>query len=77
MVSHPESVILIDEMVLSDSNVPWQATQQDLIMMCALASMERTREQWFALLKSAGLKVERMYEYTTSLQDSVIVAVPV
>lgn len=71
-----DSLILIDEMVLPDSNVPWQATQLDLTMMVGLASAERTREQWYQLLDSAGLKIVKIYTYTISLQDSIIVVVP-
>lgn len=72
----PDSVILIDDMVLPDSGVHWQATQIDMIMMTSLASQERTREQWYALLGKAGLKVNKIYTYTTSLQDSIIEVVP-
>lgn len=71
-----DSLILIDEMVLPDSNVPWQATQLDLTMMIALASVERTKEQWYQLLDSAGLKIVKINTYTISLQDSIIVVVP-
>lgn len=74
---HPESVILIDDMVLPDSKVHWQAAQLDLTMMGALSAMERTSEQWHVLLKSAGLKIEHVYQYTASLRDSIIVAVPI
>lgn len=77
MSGHPESVILIDEMVLPNEKVHWHATQLDLTMMCALASMERTIQQWHALLKLAGLKVERIYEYIPSVHDSILVAVPI
>ena len=71
-----DSVILIDDMVLPDSGAHWQATQIDMIMMTSLASQERTREQWYALLEKAGLKINKIYTYTTSLQDSIIEAVP-
>ena len=70
------SRILIDEMVLPDSGVHWQATQIDLTMMAALGSMERTLEQWHVLLEQAGLKILQIYTYTPLLQDSVIMAVP-
>jgi demethylsterigmatocystin 6-O-methyltransferase len=72
----PDSVIIIDDMVLPDSGVHWQATQIDLVMMTALASQERTREQWYDLLGKAGLKINKVYTYTASLQDSIIEAVP-
>lgn len=71
-----QSRILIDDMVLPNSGVHWQATQLDLTMMAALGSMERTREQWHALIENAGLKILQIHTYTSSLQDSVIMAVP-
>lgn len=71
-----ESLLLIDEMVLPDSNAHWRATQLDLTMMIGLASMERTNEQWYRLLDSAELKILQIYLYETTLQDSIIVAVP-
>ena len=71
-----ESLILIDDMVVSDTKSHWQATQLDLTMMTALASMERTQSQWYTLLESAGLKIVNIYIYTVSNQESIIVAVP-
>ncbi|KAL9116884.1 MAG: hypothetical protein Q9187_006587 [Circinaria calcarea] len=71
-----DSLILIDDMVLPDTNAHWQATQVDLTMMSALASMERTQIQWQALLKSIGLKIIKTYVYTPGLYESVIVTVP-
>lgn len=73
----PDSVILIDDMVLPNSGAHWQATQLDLTMMTALASMERTQEQWCALTEKAGLKINKIYTYTATLQDSIIECVPV
>ena len=70
-----DSRILIDEMVLPDTGVHWQATQLDLIMI-SLGAIERTKEQWYGLLEKAGLQISQIYTYTASLQDSVIVAVP-
>ena len=69
-----DSVILIDDMVLPDIGVHWHAAQLDMTMMTALASIERTREHWYELLQSAGLKIRRIWTYS-SLQDSVIEAV--
>ncbi|KAH8689511.1 O-methyl transferase B [Talaromyces proteolyticus] len=73
----PDSVILIDDMVLPDSKVHWQATQIDITMMSALASRERTVEAWSELMQKAGLKINRIYTYTESLQDSILEVVPV
>ena len=72
----PDSLLLIDDMVLPNTGVHWQATQLDMQMLASLASMERTKEQWYALLESAGLRIVKILTYTLSLQDSIIVAVP-
>lgn len=66
------SAILIDEMVLPDTDVNWHATQIDLEMMTALASRERTYSQWTALLESVDLKIEKVYTYTPAIYESVI-----
>ncbi|KAL2221344.1 O-methyltransferase-domain-containing protein [Thermoascus aurantiacus ATCC 26904] len=69
----PDSLILIDDMVLPNSGVHLHAAQLDLLMMTTLASMERTTEQWCALIEGkAGLKINAIYTYTSSLRDSVI-----
>ena len=69
------SVILIDDMVLPDHNASWRATQIDLTMMIGLGAVERTEEQWQALLSSAGMRISRIYSYDDSVHDSVIAAV--
>ena len=71
----PDSAILVDEMVLPDTNIHWHATQMDLTMMSALASMERTYSQWAVLLGSVGLKIANVYTYTPSVYESVMCVV--
>ncbi|KAM3065863.1 hypothetical protein ACMFMG_009913 [Clarireedia jacksonii] len=73
----PDSAILIDEMVIPETGAHWHATQIDMTMQFALAAKERTIDQWHALLAAAGLKAKNIVQYTLSLGDSVIVAVPV
>ncbi|TEY71677.1 hypothetical protein BOTCAL_0088g00090 [Botryotinia calthae] len=72
----PDSRILIDNMVLPNENVHWQAAQLDLTMMSALGSKERTEEQWRALIDAAGLKILKIIPYTMLLNDSIILVVP-
>ncbi|TVY73381.1 Demethylsterigmatocystin 6-O-methyltransferase [Lachnellula suecica] len=72
----PDSLILIDEMILPNEKVHWQATQLDLTMMAALGSKERTNEQWYTLLEASGLKIVRIVPYTTPLNESIMVVVP-
>ena len=71
-----ESVILIDEMIISDVNAHWRATQLDIILMACLAAQERTKKQWYQLLEAAGLKIIDIYTYATELRGGIIVAVP-
>lgn len=73
--SGPESQILIDDMVLPDSGVPWEAATVDLTMMASLGSRERTLTEWHALLDQAGLKIIHIYTYQPRRQDSIIQAV--
>ncbi|KAI8632432.1 S-adenosyl-L-methionine-dependent methyltransferase [Xylariaceae sp. FL1651] len=67
-----DSQILIDEMVLPDSGVPWEATTIDLTIMSSLGSRERTTAEWHALLDAAGLKALRTDTYMARRQDSII-----
>ena len=70
----PESMILIDEMIIPNQGADWRATQIDLTMMASLAGVERTEKQWSALVDKAELKINKIYN--TELNDSLIVAVP-
>lgn len=70
-----ELVILIDEMVLPNSRANWLATQLDLAMLTCLAVREMTEDQWYMLVASAGLKIEKIYQCTEEIQDSIIVVV--
>lgn len=74
--SGPQSQILIDEMVLPDAGVTWQAATIDLTMMASLGSRERTIKEWTTLLDQAGLKIQKVHTYLPRRQDSVIQAVP-
>ncbi|QIW99853.1 hypothetical protein AMS68_005371 [Peltaster fructicola] len=75
-MADPESVILIDEIVLPESKVAWQASQVDLEMMLCLAAKERSIEQWKKVIANAGLKIKKIYTYTLSFNDSIIECVP-
>ena len=72
----PDSVILIDDMIVPNKGAHWQTTQLDLQMMTALAALERTHDQWIAVIGKAGFKILNICTYT-SLQDSIIECVPV
>ncbi|KAI4209668.1 MAG: hypothetical protein LQ351_007422 [Letrouitia transgressa] len=70
------SVILIDDMVLPSTGAHYHAATLDMMVMSALAAMERSEKQWQNLLDAAGLKIRNIYVYTEDFRDSIIVAVP-
>ena len=72
----PDSVVLVDEAVVPARGAPWRAAQLDLLMMTLVAGTERTRAQWEALVAQAGLKIERVVEYTDEVNDAILVLVP-
>lgn len=67
----PESLLLIDEMVLPESNVTLASAQVDLIMMANFASLERTREQFESLLNEVGFEVVRVWGPDTQTSSAV------
>ncbi|KAH6616694.1 S-adenosyl-L-methionine-dependent methyltransferase [Boeremia exigua] len=71
-----ESRIVIDEVVLPDSNVPWQCAFMDLTMSSSLGGCERTGDEWESLLRRAGLQIEEVHTYDDVRKHSVIIAVP-
>ncbi|KAF2871951.1 methyltransferase B [Massariosphaeria phaeospora] len=71
----PDSRVVIDEVVLPDENVPWQAAFMDLTMMMTLGGMERTRDEYESLLDQAGLKIVDVHRYDAKMQG-VVLAVP-
>ena len=54
----PESVLLVNETVMSDGpNISLWEAKLDFTMMTAFGSLERTRRQWVQLLEQAGFEV--------------------
>ena len=72
----PDSVILLDEMFLTDTGVHWQAAQIDITMMNGLAATERNESQWHTLVAKAGLRIRKVYLYTDVLRDAILECVP-
>lgn len=71
-----ESRIVIDEVVMPDTKVPWQCAFMDLTMSSSLGGRERSRDEWDILLSSAGLQIEEVHTYDNVVKHSVIIAVP-
>lgn len=75
-VMSEESVILVDEMMLPNMRVPWQAVDLDVSLMATLAAMERSERQWVELFQEVGLRIERRFTYEEETGHSVMVVVP-
>ena len=73
----PESRVLIDEVVLPETGVHWEAAQMDILMAASHAAKERRADEWERLLASAGFKIEKIVTYSPTTQVTVIVAAPV
>ncbi|KAI0110614.1 putative sterigmatocystin 8-O-methyltransferase precursor [Hypoxylon sp. NC0597] len=71
-----DSVLLIDEMVISERGATWRATQLDIAMATCLAAMERTEADWRALLDNSGFTIQKIWKYTNECEDCVLVVVP-
>lgn len=56
-----DSILLLEENVLPDVNVPFYAAQVDLSMMVLLSGLERTQKQWLDLLDSAGFTLVKAW----------------
>ena len=71
----PNSVILVDEMILPNSGAHFHATQMDITMMTIFATFERTEKEWHTLFHQAGLKYSQVWVYDESVRRAVIGAV--
>lgn len=68
----PDSVLLLDEMVLPETGVNSYAAAMDLTMMSAFASMERSEAQWRKIVEDVGLKLVKTYPYNPVSYESVM-----
>ncbi|KAL8998443.1 MAG: hypothetical protein Q9169_002480 [Polycauliona sp. 2 TL-2023] len=62
------SKLLIDEVVLPDTDVPRQGAFLDLSMMAIETGTERTSRQWHDLLASVGLRIEKIWSTDSGLE---------
>ena len=71
----PDSVLIIDDVVMPSVGATWKQTQKDMQMMACLAAVERSETQWTQLLEAAGLSIRETCIYDPDMRDGVIVAV--
>ncbi|KAL8735675.1 MAG: hypothetical protein Q9166_000844 [cf. Caloplaca sp. 2 TL-2023] len=65
------SKLLLDEMVLPDTNVPPKGAMLDLTMLALETGAERTSRQWHELLASVGLRIEKIWSTDFGLESVI------
>lgn len=68
----PESILLVDELVLPEACVNYIAASIDMTMLSTFASMERTEAQWREMFELVGLELVRTYMYYPQGYESVM-----
>ena len=71
----PNSVILIDEMILPDTGAHFHATQLDMMMMIIVGAVGRTEKEFHKLFHDAGLKLSKVWVYDESVRRAIVGAV--
>ncbi|KAJ5787336.1 hypothetical protein N7457_002326, partial [Penicillium paradoxum] len=70
----PDSLVLIHEKAMPETNIPWMAAIGDMTMMTAFSARERTKNEWETLLNLAKLKLTGFWKPDgTSDQQQVII----
>lgn len=59
------SSILIHEQSASASNPSWYNTTSDLLLLAVVSASERTNEKYDKMAENVGLKLSRVYTYTS------------
>ncbi|KAL8665819.1 MAG: hypothetical protein Q9202_001941 [Teloschistes flavicans] len=65
------SILLLDEMVLPDTNIPPKGALLDLSMMALETGAERTSKQWHNLLASACLRIAKVWSGDRGLESVI------
>jgi hypothetical protein len=64
------SKFLINEIVIPNQGAERLSTSMDLLMMTVVAAEERTENNWRRLLKTAGLKIVKIWTFENT--ESII-----
>ena len=70
-----DSEIWIDEIVVPNQGAAQAQVNYDWTMVAAVAGIERSKDQWSALLDDAGLLIREIHPVNTARGEAVIVAV--
>ncbi|CAH0019604.1 unnamed protein product [Clonostachys rhizophaga] len=69
-----QSVLMIDEIAIPETNAKGQAAQNNLKVMICVGGVERTEGQWASLLSGVGLIVHEIVKYDEDYEDALIIA---
>ncbi|RYP50589.1 hypothetical protein DL768_003934 [Monosporascus sp. mg162] len=69
-----QSVVMIDETVLSERGAAPRGAQHDMEVMLCVGAKERTKAEWEKLLEDAGLKLREVVKYDEEYEDCLIIA---
>lgn len=65
------SKLLINEIVIADHGAHHLSTSMDLLMMTVVAAEERTENSWSRLLKLAGLKLVKIWNFEIGTESVI------
>lgn len=71
-----KSKILINEIVVPDTNAGWFETSVDMLMMICHVAHERREKEWTALAERAGLKVTKVWQCGDAAEKLIVVELP-
>ncbi|MCJ1432413.1 hypothetical protein MMC27_001769 [Xylographa pallens] len=65
------SKLLINELVVPDKGAAWSVTSMDWVMLALGAVRERTESDWRELLKSAGMKIVKIWTWEQGTESLI------
>lgn len=68
----PESVLLVDEIIVPAKGVNLEAAAHDITMAAAFAGAERPETYWNAMFEKVGLKLFKAYVYNAPSYETVL-----
>ena len=67
------SIIIIDETVVKELHAHPRQVMFGVTMGSCIAGLERTAQQWVAVVEAAGLKIRKVYNYAVETGESLII----
>ncbi|KAK4496984.1 hypothetical protein PRZ48_011433 [Zasmidium cellare] len=71
-----DSILVVDEIVVTEDKIRWQQVNYDFIMMSVCGALERTEKQWADLMAAAGFQLQEVRMYDGDKGDSLVIGTP-